>query len=522
MGEPAEIAWRRRGTRPRRVVLLVDVSGSMSGYADALLRLAHRFRSRRGRRRARVEVFTVGTRLTHVTRAMRLRDPERAHRRGRRDGARLVRRHPAGRDAADLPRPLGAARDGPRRGRRGLQRRLGARRPRPARPSRWRGCTGSPTGSSGSTRTAARPATSRCSRASSRRCRTRRLRRRPLAGDLRRADRRWSPVREVLPELMAGGEAGETVGVGTVVATFRSAPRPPGASMLVGPDGEAVGSVSGGCVEGAVYELAQEVVESGTPGPQRYGVSDDDAFAVGLTCGGILDVYVEKVDRETFPELGEIAADIEAGRPVAVATVIEHPDPAWLGRRLVVRPERSPDDGSTEPDRLSGIAGPQRADDAVADDALGLLAAGPQRDADLRPRRRAARRGHAGLRVGVRAQAADAGLRRHRLRGRRRPGRQLPRLPRDGLRRPAGVRDHQPLPRGRRGRRRLAAPLPRRRGGGRPDRRAHGAVRAHPRPEVRRAAARGGAAAARGRPTSARWARGAPTTTGWSGCARPA
>src|SRR3954449_9800305 len=132
---------------------------------------------------------------------------------------------------------------------------------------------------------------------------------------------------------------GRTIGVGTVVATFRSAPRPPGASMLVGPSGEAVGSVSGGCVEGAVYDLAQSVVAAGEPVLQRYGVSDDDAFAVGLTCGGILDVYVEKVSPETFPELGEIAADIEAGRPVALATVIEHPDPAVLGRRIVVRPE---------------------------------------------------------------------------------------------------------------------------------------------------------------------------------------
>lgn len=74
MGEPAEIAWRRRGTRPRRVVLLVDVSGSMSGYADALLRLAHRFTQAL----PSVETFTVGTRVTHVTRAMRSRDPERA------------------------------------------------------------------------------------------------------------------------------------------------------------------------------------------------------------------------------------------------------------------------------------------------------------------------------------------------------------------------------------------------------------------------------------------------------------
>ncbi len=75
MGEPAEIAWRRRGTRPRRVVLLVDVSGSMSGYADALLRLAHRWTQTGG---PAVETFTVGTRLTHVSRAMRLRDPDRA------------------------------------------------------------------------------------------------------------------------------------------------------------------------------------------------------------------------------------------------------------------------------------------------------------------------------------------------------------------------------------------------------------------------------------------------------------
>jgi uncharacterized protein with von Willebrand factor type A (vWA) domain len=78
LGEPADIAWRRRGVRPRRVVLLVDVSGSMSGYADPLLRLAHRFTQVGRERRGVVETFTVGTRLTHLTRAMRLRDSERA------------------------------------------------------------------------------------------------------------------------------------------------------------------------------------------------------------------------------------------------------------------------------------------------------------------------------------------------------------------------------------------------------------------------------------------------------------
>jgi uncharacterized protein with von Willebrand factor type A (vWA) domain len=74
MGEPADIAWRRRARKPRRVVLLVDVSGSMSSYADALLRLAHRITQGIGS----VETFTIGTRVTHVTRALRIKDPERA------------------------------------------------------------------------------------------------------------------------------------------------------------------------------------------------------------------------------------------------------------------------------------------------------------------------------------------------------------------------------------------------------------------------------------------------------------
>lgn len=169
-----------------------------------------------------------------------------------------------------------------------------------------------------------------------------------------------------LPELLDWWREGKEVGRATVVATWRSAPRQPGAQMLVGPEGEAVGSVSGGCVEGALYELAQEVVASGTPVLQRYGVSDEDAYAVGLTCGGILDVFVERVTPQSHPELGEVADDIAAGRPVAVATVVEHPDPAWVGRRMVVRPDVASTTG----------LGSERADAAVRDDALGLLASG--------------------------------------------------------------------------------------------------------------------------------------------------
>ena len=135
--------------------------------------------------------------------------------------------------------------------------------------------------------------------------------------------------------------------------------------MMVAPDGTVSGSVSGGCVEGAVYELAGEVVRSGTPQLQRYGVSNDEAFAVGLTCGGIIDVFVEPVSRATFPQLDALVEDISGHRPTAVATVVSHPQPEWIGRRLVVRP------GAVE-----GSLGSSRADAAVTDDARGLLAAG--------------------------------------------------------------------------------------------------------------------------------------------------
>jgi xanthine dehydrogenase accessory factor len=172
-------------------------------------------------------------------------------------------------------------------------------------------------------------------------------------------------MRDVLDELHRRWAAGETVGLGTVVATFSSAPRDPGAAMLVGSDGTVTGSVSGGCVEGAVYELAQDVVAERAPVLQRYGITDDDAFAVGLTCGGIIDIYVEPVDKESLPELGAVFESVRNGQPVAVVTVVEHVEEGLVGRHLIVWPEKT-----------DGSLGSSRMNDAVADDARGLLATG--------------------------------------------------------------------------------------------------------------------------------------------------
>src|ERR1700722_10146554 len=164
--------------------------------------------------------------------------------------------------------------------------------------------------------------------------------------------------------------ADESFGLATVVSTFSSAPREPGAAMAVSGAGEVVGSVSGGCVEGAVYELAGEVTASGQPVLQRYGISDDTAFSVGLTCGGIIDIFVQPVSKQTFPECGEIADAVAAGVPVAAATVIS--GPGQVGARRIIWA-----DGEDRPRQSAGSLGSgDRLDQAVDDDARGMLAQG--------------------------------------------------------------------------------------------------------------------------------------------------
>lgn len=179
-------------------------------------------------------------------------------------------------------------------------------------------------------------------------------------------------MREVLPDLLRWWRAGEPVGLATVVGTESSAPRPPGTAMLVGPDGSAVGSVSGGCVEADVYATAEQVLADGAPVLASYGVADDETdaeWSVGLTCGGTLEVFVERVDATSWADLDLVAAGLEHDEPVAVATVLRHPDPSVVGRHLVVRPRSA-----------VGSLGRADADVAVAAGAREALA-------DGRPRR---------------------------------------------------------------------------------------------------------------------------------------
>ncbi|WP_432169156.1 XdhC family protein [Streptomyces sp. 1222.5] len=170
-------------------------------------------------------------------------------------------------------------------------------------------------------------------------------------------------MREILPALERWYTSGIPFGLATVVAVSRSAPRGPGAAMAVGPDDEVVGSVSGGCVEGAVFELAQEVVASGEARLESFGYSDEDAFAVGLTCGGEITLLVRPVSPGTDPVFGAVAGAVDAGEPVTVATVVDGPAPrgAALG---VWR------------DTVAGTLGTSGLDAAVAADARGELALG--------------------------------------------------------------------------------------------------------------------------------------------------
>jgi xanthine dehydrogenase accessory factor len=101
-------------------------------------------------------------------------------------------------------------------------------------------------------------------------------------------------VKDVVDDVRTWAARGDRVAIATVVGVKRSAPRPPGAKMAVNDRGEVSGAVSGGCVEGAVVEVAGEVLREREPRLLHFGIADSDAWDVGLPCGGEIDVFVEE------------------------------------------------------------------------------------------------------------------------------------------------------------------------------------------------------------------------------------
>ncbi|MFD0056939.1 XdhC family protein [Streptomyces sp. NPDC127168] len=173
---------------------------------------------------------------------------------------------------------------------------------------------------------------------------------------------------DVAEHLLRWIKADQDFAVATVVAVSGSAPRQPGAALAVDAEGTAVGSVSGGCVEGAVYELCQDSLSTGHSVVQRFGYSDEDAFAVGLTCGGVIDILTTPVRRADSyrPLFASALAAVCADEPVAVARVVDGPD-RYIGRTLLMR-----DDGSVE----GTLDGNAELDQVAAAEARALLEVG--------------------------------------------------------------------------------------------------------------------------------------------------
>ncbi|MFJ4327443.1 XdhC family protein [Streptomyces tricolor] len=180
---------------------------------------------------------------------------------------------------------------------------------------------------------------------------------------------------DLAAELHRWTEEGREFAVATVVAVGGSAPRGPGAALAVDGEGTAIGSVSGGCVEGAVYDLCQEALRTGESVLERFGYSDEDAFAVGLTCGGTIDVLITPVRAGASARtvLGPALSAAARGEPAALARVARGPV-ELLGRALLVR-----SDGTCE----GGLGGHPDLDRTAAAEARALLEAGRTGTVDL-------------------------------------------------------------------------------------------------------------------------------------------
>lgn len=118
-------------------------------------------------------------------------------------------------------------------------------------------------------------------------------------------------MRELLSDLLTWQQAGKKSALATVIKTWGSSPRPMGSHMAVSEDGHFIGSVSGGCVESAVIAESIAIIETGQANRLTYGVSDETAWEVGLACGGQIEVFVQKIDRQSLSPLLE---DIQANK----------------------------------------------------------------------------------------------------------------------------------------------------------------------------------------------------------------
>jgi xanthine dehydrogenase accessory factor len=185
-------------------------------------------------------------------------------------------------------------------------------------------------------------------------------------------------VKDLLNDLQRWRRQGQRVALARVVDVEGSGPRLPGAAMAVTEDGEVAGSVSGGCVEGAVVSEALETLASGDRRMVTFGYSDDEAFAVGLTCGGTIHLFVEPLDwsiasdldhptEQKKPVFDRLAELLVAEVPVALATVIEGPG---VGSHLLVHPI------AAEEVEVLGSLGDEGLNRVVVRDALGELSAG--------------------------------------------------------------------------------------------------------------------------------------------------
>jgi xanthine dehydrogenase accessory factor len=163
-------------------------------------------------------------------------------------------------------------------------------------------------------------------------------------------------VKEVLRDIDRWRNAGKRIALARVVGVEGSGPRDPGATMAVNEDSEVAGSVSGGCVEGAVVTEALDVLANGRPRVCTFGYSDDEAFAVGLTCGGTVHVFIE-------PLPADVPDHVRGDEPVVLATVVGGPG---IGSTIVAWP-----DG-----RTAGTTGDADLDRVMVRDALAELASG--------------------------------------------------------------------------------------------------------------------------------------------------